>query len=142
MLADAHGYPGGTAVQVSTAWLLDTVCKEAAHTLCLIPSSTVIIPPDANAPMEGLVSGGAMTEENLRRRRKEYDVLLERMDTGDAEEQKDIFQYLNGELAKKMNEIVALEEHVLKLEEENAQYIREQEAWLLSQKEDTDQDSQ
>ena len=83
-----------------------------------------------------------MTEENLRRRRKEYDVLLERMDTGDAEEQKDIFQYLNGELAKKMNEIVALEEHVLKLEEENAQYIREHEAWLLSQKEDTDQDSQ
>ena len=41
-----------------------------------------------------------------------------------------------------MNEIVALEGHVLKLEEENAQYIREHEAWLLSQKEDTDQDSQ
>ena len=141
-LADAHGYPGGTAVQVFTAWLLDTVCKEATHTLCLIPSSTVVIPPKENAPMEGLVSGGAMTEENLRRRRKEYDALLEGMDTGDAEEQKDIFQYLNGELAKKMNEIVALEEHVLKLEEENAQYIREHEAWLLSQKEDTDQDSQ
>ena len=95
-LADAHGYPGGTAVQVFTAWLLDTVCKEATHTLCLIPSSTVVIPPKENAPMEGLVSGGAMTEENLRRRRKEYDALLEGMDTGDTEEQKDIFQYLNG----------------------------------------------
>ena len=62
MLADAHGYPGGTAVEVFTSWLLDTICKEATHTLCLIPSSTVVIPPDANVedvPMEGLVSGGA-----------------------------------------------------------------------------------
>jgi len=62
MLADAHGYPGGTAVEVFTSWLLDIICKEATHTLCLIPSSTVVIPPDANVedvPMEGLVSGGA-----------------------------------------------------------------------------------
>ena len=91
--------------------------------------------------MEGLVSGGAMTEENLRRRRKEYDALLEGMDTGDAEEQKDIFQYLNGELAKKTDAIVALEERVLKLEEENNRSIREHEAWLLSQEDVADQDS-
>ena len=50
------------------------------------------------------------------------------------EDQKDIFQYLNGELAKKTDEIVALEERVLKLEEENDQSIREHEARLLSQK--------
>ena len=120
MLADAHGYPGGTAVEVFTSWLLDIICKKATHTLCLIPSSTVVIPPDANVedvPMEGLVSGGAMTEENLRRRRKEMEALLEGMDTDDAEAH--IFQYLNGELAKKTDAIVALEERVLKLEEEN-----------------------
>jgi hypothetical protein len=50
------------------------------------------------------------------------------------EDQKDIFQYLNGELAKKTDEIVALEERVLKLEEENDQSIREHEVRLLSQK--------
>ena len=144
MLADAHGYPGGTAVQVFTSWLLDTICKEATHTLCLIPSSTVVIPPDANvedAPMEGLVSGGPMTEENLSRRRNELEALLEGVDTGDAKDQKDIFQYLNGELAKKTDEIVALEERVLKLEEEHDQSVREHEAWLLSQKDAADQDS-
>ena len=81
-----------------------------------------------------------MTEENLRRRRNEMEALLEGMNTGDAEAH--IFQYLNGELAKKTDEIVALEERVLKLEEENDQYIREHEAWMLSQKDDTDQDSQ
>ena len=75
-----------------------------------------------------------MTEENLSRRRNELEALLEGVDTGDAKDQKDIFQYLNGELAKKTDEIVALEERVLKLEEEHDQSVREHEAWLLSQK--------
>lgn len=82
-----------------------------------------------------------MTEENLRRRRNELEALLEGVDTGDAKDQKDIFQYLNGELAKKKDEIVALEERVLKLEEEHDQSVREHEAWLLSQKDAADQDS-
>ena len=54
------------------------------------------------------------------------------------EDQKDIFQYLNGELAKKTDEIVALEERVLKLEEENEQSVRDAEVRLQSQK-DADQ---
>ena len=54
------------------------------------------------------------------------------------DDQKDIFQYLNGELAKKKDEIVALEERVLKLEEENEQSVREAEQRLESQK-DADQ---
>ena len=54
------------------------------------------------------------------------------------DDQKDIFQYLNGELAKKTDEIVALEERVLKLEEENEQSVREAEQRLQSQK-DADQ---
>ena len=56
------------------------------------------------------------------------------------EDQKDIFQYLNGELAKKTDEIVALEERVLKLEEENDQSIREHQARMDSQKDAADQE--
>ena len=56
------------------------------------------------------------------------------------EDQKDNFQYLNGELAKKTDEIVALEERVLRLEEENDEQIRQQEGRLLGQKDAADQD--
>ena len=47
MLSDAQDFPEGTAVEMETQTLLD-FCKEAGHTLCLVPSSTVVIPPDAN----------------------------------------------------------------------------------------------
>ena len=78
VLAIDHGYYGSTTVPVDTFWLLDTICKPANHIMCLLPSSTVEIPADANLEdvewhQEGLVSGGAMTEENLRRRRNELD---------------------------------------------------------------------
>ena len=60
--------------------------------------------------------------------------------TKQQDDQKEIFQYLNGELAKKTDEIVALEERVLKLEEENDMQIREHESRLLSQKDAADQE--
>jgi hypothetical protein len=47
MLSDAQDFPEGSAVEMETQTLLD-FCKEAGHTLCLVPSSTVVIPPDAN----------------------------------------------------------------------------------------------
>ena len=47
MLADAQDFPEGTAVEMETQTLLD-FCQEAGHTLCLVPSSRVVIPPDAN----------------------------------------------------------------------------------------------
>mmetsp|Transcript_32875 Transcript_32875/g.81871 ORF Transcript_32875/g.81871 Transcript_32875/m.81871 type:complete len:543 (+) Transcript_32875:219-1847(+) len=56
------------------------------------------------------------------------------------DDQKDIFQYLNGELAKKTDEIVALEERLLKLEEENDRQIREHEQKSLAAKDAAEQD--
>ena len=49
-------------------------------------------------------------------------------------------QYLNGELAKKTDEIVSLEERVLKLEEENDLTIREHEQKMLAQKDAAEQE--
>eukprot|EP00965_Chrysotila_dentata_P215822 6189017-Pleurochrysis_carterae.AAC.2 len=49
------------------------------------------------------------------------------------DDQKDIFQYLNGELAKKTDEIVALEEKVERLENESEQMIRKHESKLQQQ---------
>ena len=56
------------------------------------------------------------------------------------DDQKDIFQYLNGELAKKTDEIVGLEERLLKMEEDNDMQSREHESRLLSQKDAADQE--
>lgn len=84
MLTDAQDFPEGTAVEMETQTLLD-FCKEAGHTLCLVPSSTVIIPPDANVDEfewsqdeleEGSLDAQEMTDENLKRRRKELESML------------------------------------------------------------------
>ena len=56
------------------------------------------------------------------------------------EDQKDIFQYLNGELAKKTDEIVALEERVRELDDKNDMQMREQEGRLAAQKDAADQE--
>jgi murein tripeptide amidase MpaA len=84
MLTDAQDFPGGTTVEMETSTLLE-YCKEAGHVPCLIPSSSVVIPPDANVEEfdwtleeleEGSLNAQEMTEENLRRRRKELEAML------------------------------------------------------------------
>jgi hypothetical protein len=56
------------------------------------------------------------------------------------DDQKDIFEYLNGELFKKTTEIESLEERVLKLEEENDLQMREHDHKMRVQKETSDQE--
>mmetsp|Transcript_5455 Transcript_5455/g.10744 ORF Transcript_5455/g.10744 Transcript_5455/m.10744 type:complete len:195 (-) Transcript_5455:161-745(-) len=84
MLTDAQDFPEGTAVEMETSTLLE-FCKAAGYVPCLIPSSSVIIPPDANVEEfewtpeeleEGSLDAQQMTEENLSRRRKELEVML------------------------------------------------------------------
>ena len=87
----------------------------------------------------------------LKEKLKQYEVDSQGTATKNAElqgqlskqkgDQKDIFQYLNGELAKKTDEIVALEERVLKLEEENDMQIRDHEARMLAQKDSAEQET-
>ena len=92
MLSDANTFPESTAVEMETQTLLD-FCKEAGHTLCLVPSSTVVIPPDANVEEfewtqgeleDSSLDAQEMTEENLKRRRKDLESMLG-MDPGGAD---------------------------------------------------------
>ncbi|KAL3926782.1 MAG: hypothetical protein SGPRY_003141 [Prymnesium sp.] len=87
----------------------------------------------------------------LKEKLKEYERKSQLMGNANSElhtmlgrqkiDQKDIFQYLNGELAKKTDEIVLLEERVLKLEEDLDQQIREHELKTLAAKDLAEQES-
>ena len=46
-MLSAQDSPEGTAVEMDVAILLE-FCRDAGHQLCLVPSDTVVIPPEAN----------------------------------------------------------------------------------------------
>ena len=46
-MLSAQDFPEGTAVEMDVAILLE-FCRDAGHQLCLVPSDTVVIPPEAN----------------------------------------------------------------------------------------------
>ena len=83
-MLSAQDFPEGTAVQMETRVLLD-FCKDSGHTLCLVPSDTVIMPPENNVETfewspgesaEGSQPLQEMTEEELRMRQIQFEALL------------------------------------------------------------------
>lgn len=83
-MLSAQDFPDGTAVKMETRELLD-FCKDSGHTLCLVPSNTVIMPPENNVETfewspgesaEGNQPLEDMTEEELRMRQLQFEALL------------------------------------------------------------------
>ena len=90
-MLSAQDFPDGTAVQMETRMLLD-FCKDSGHTLCLVPSDTVLMPPEQNVETfewspgesaEGSQPAQEMTEEELRMQQMAFEALLG-PDSGDA----------------------------------------------------------
>jgi len=83
-MLSAQDFPEGTAVEMDTSVLLE-FCRDEGHQLCLVPSDTVVIPPEANVEQfewspgvseEASLEPQEMSADEMKQRRAELEAML------------------------------------------------------------------